>query len=272
MDVHRFFVDLSLGGLSSAAVSTFWLTPIDRIKLAITFSHLDPRIKSGELPPYKSFVDCGFRLMKEGRLWEGNVAACLIRMPTPAFSLAFNDCFKNTFPKCNPTVEFAKFLGANLACGSLAAACALIATHTLARENLKGLCKDFGLSVATQISYRGLQLGCFSTLTGLNPSKNDKGLRGAASTFTAALLANLVGCAVASPINAVDRRLRMQSEWPMERHWVKSSLDCLERMVAEEGVASLFRGFTGYGRGGALLLLFYDRAQTSLGPRAVRPF
>merc|ERR1711957_1138972 len=80
----------------------------------------------------------------------------------------------------------------------------------------------FGVSVVGIVGYRGLQLGTFDTITGMNPYKTDRGLLGAATTFAA----------------------------------------------AEEGLAKgLYKGFLANcvrSVGGALVLVFYDRAKNSL--------
>merc|ERR1711933_310930 len=47
------------------------------------------------------------------------------------------------------------------------------------------------------VGYRGLQLGCFDTITGLNPWKSDKGILGAVSTFGAAQTAITIGAGAA---------------------------------------------------------------------------
>merc|ERR1712157_477848 len=44
----------------------------------------------------------------------------------------------------------------------------------------------FGVSVVGIVGYRGLQLGCFDTITGLNPYQSDRGVLGAVTTFAAA--------------------------------------------------------------------------------------
>merc|ERR1712146_579175 len=51
----------------------------------------------------------------------------------------------------------------------------------------------FGVSVVGIVGYRGLQLGTFDTITGLNPFKDDKGILGAVSTFAAAQTAITIG-------------------------------------------------------------------------------
>merc|ERR1712060_1015152 len=133
------------------------------------------------------------------------------------------DTFKKMFPKYNPKTEFAQFFGANLVSGGMAAAGSLTIVYPLdyARTRLasdvgsgkksfsglgdciaktiKGpggflaLYTGFGVSVVGIVGYRGLQLGCFDTITGLNPYKSDKGILGAASTFAAAQTAITIG-------------------------------------------------------------------------------
>merc|ERR1712039_1167185 len=72
----------------------------------------------------------------------------------------------------------------------------------------------FGVSVVGIVGYRGLQLGTFDTITGLNPYKSDKGILGAASTFAAAQTAITIGAGATYPFDTVRRRLQMQSEKP----------------------------------------------------------
>merc|ERR1719229_2045776 len=87
----------------------------------------------------------------------------------------------------------------------------------------------FGVSVVGIVGYRGLQLGTFDTITGLNPWKKDKGLIGAGATY---------------PFDTVRRRLQMQSEKPPEEHIYKGTMDCFKKIAAEEGLAAgLYKGF-----------------------------
>merc|ERR1711862_201993 len=136
--------------------------------------------------------------------------------PTQAFNLSFKDTFKKMFPKYNPKTEFMQFFGANLVSGGLAAAGSLCIVYPLdysrtrlasdvgsGKKTFSGLgdCMyktatgpggffalytGFGVSVVGIVGYRGLQLGTFDTITGLNPWKSDKGIVGAVSTFAAA--------------------------------------------------------------------------------------
>merc|ERR1712110_775100 len=87
----------------------------------------------------------------------------------------------------------------------------------------------FGVSVVGIVGYRGIQLGTFDT---------------------------------------VRRRMQMQAEKPPEEHIYKGTGDCFKRIAAEEGLAAgLYKGFIANvvrSVGGALVLVFYDRAKIIL--------
>jgi len=296
-----FAIDFALGGFSGAVAKTI-TAPIERIKLVVQTQDANPKIRSGEVPRYKGIVDCGSRILKEQgmrRFWDGNFTNCIRYFPTQAFNLAFKDSFKKMFPKYNPKTEFLQFFGANLVSGGLAAAGSLTIVYPLdyARTRLASdvgsgkksftglgdcikktaagpggflaLYTGFGVSVVGIVGYRGLQLGTFDTITGLNPWKKDKGIVGAISTFAAAQTAITVGAGATYPFDTVRRRLQMQSEKPPEEHLYKGTMDCFKKVAAEEGlVAGLYKGFGANilrSVGGALVLVFYDRAKTYLG-------
>merc|ERR1712050_544829 len=119
------------------------------------------------------------------------------------------------------------------------------------------------------IPYRGFQLGAFDTIVGLNPYKDDKGIMGAVSTFCAAQTAITLGAGISYPFDTVRRRLQMQAEKPVEEHIYKGTVDCFKKIAAEEGLAKgLYKGFVANivrSVGGALVLVFYDRAKNALG-------
>merc|ERR1712107_286054 len=120
----------------------------------------------------------------------------------------------------------------------------------------------FGVSVVGIVGYR-------DTITGLNPWKKDKGIMGAISTFAAAQTAITFGAGATYPFDTVRRRLRMQSEKPVEEHLYKGTMDCFKKIAAEEGLAKgLYKGFLANvvrSVGGALVLVLYDRAKMYLG-------
>ena len=262
-----FLMDFALGGLSGAIAKTM-TAPIERIKLVIQTQDANPKIRSGEVPRYKGIADCGSRIMSEqgfARFWDGNFTNCIRYFPTQAFNLAFKDTFKKMFPKYNPKTEFGKFFGANLVSGGLAAASSMTIVYPLdyARTRLAsdvgsgkktfsglgdcivktmkgplgffGLYAGFGVSVVGIVGYRGLQLGTFDTIVGINPWKKDKGILGAASTFAAAQTAITIGAGATYPFDTVRRRLQMQSEKPKEQHLYNGTMDCFKKIAAEEG-------------------------------------
>merc|ERR1712147_243238 len=219
--------------------------------------------------------------------------------PTQAFNLAFKDTIKKMFPKYSPKTDFGKFFLVNLASGGLAAAGSLTIVYPLdysrtrlasdvgsGKKTFSGLfdCMKktaagpggymalytgFGVSVVGIVGYRGLQLGCFDTITGLNPYKKDKGVMGAVTTFAAAQTAITVGAGATYPFDTVRRRLQMQSEKPVEEHLYKGTGDCFKKIAAEEGLAAgLYKGFVANilrSVGGALVLVLYDRAKNAMG-------
>jgi len=301
MAAKDFLIDFTLGGVSGAVAKTI-TAPIERIKLVVQTQDANPKIRSGEVPRYTGIADCGMRIYKEQglkRFWDGNFTNCIRYFPTQAFNLAFKDSIKKLFPKYNPKTEFVQFFGANLVSGGLAAAGSLSIVYPLdyARTRLASdvgsgkktfsglgdcikktmagpggflaLYTGFGVSVVGIVGYRGLQLGTFDTITGINPYKKDKGILGAVSTFGAAQTAITFGAGATYPFDTVRRRLQMQSEKPVEEHLYKGTLDCFRKIAAEEGLAKgLYKGFVANvarSVGGALVLVFYDRAKTYLG-------
>jgi len=298
--MKSFMIDFTLGGVSGAVAKTL-TAPIERIKLVVQTQDANPKIRSGEVPRYKGIVDCGVRIYKEQgmkRFWDGNFTNCIRYFPTQAFNLAFKDTFKKMFPKYDPNKNFGLYFGSNLISGGLAAACSLCIVYPLdysrtrlasdvgkGKKTFSGLydCMyrtatgpggfmalytGFGVSVVGIVGYRGLQLGTFDTITGMNPYKTDKGFMGAISTFVAAQTAITIGAGATYPFDTVRRRLQMQSEKPVEEHLYKGTMDCFSKIAKEEGMAAgLYKGFLANvvrSVGGALVLVFYERAKNYL--------
>merc|ERR1719352_1919574 len=296
-----FLIDFTLGGVSGAVAKTL-TAPIERIKLVIQTQDANPKIRSGEVPRYTRMLDCGQRIMREqgvSRFCDGNLTNCIRYFPTQAFNLAFKDTFKKMFPKYNPNTEFAKFFGANLVSGGLAAAGSLTIVYPLdysrtrlasdvgsGKKTFSGLfdCMKktaagpggfmalytgFGVSVIGIVGYRGIQLGTFDTITGLNPYSKDTGALGFFSTFAAAQSAITFGAGATYPFDTVRRRLQMQSEKPVEEHIYKGTMDCFKKIAADEGLAAgLYKGFIANvirSVGGALVLVLYERSKMYLG-------
>jgi solute carrier family 25 (adenine nucleotide translocator) protein 4/5/6/31 len=294
-------MDFLLGGFSGAIAKTM-TAPIERVKLLIQTQDANPKIRSGEVPRYTGIVNCFQRVNSEQgfqAFWRGNFTNCIRYFPTQAFNLSFKDSIKKLFPKYNPKKEFMQFFGVNMASGGMAAAGSLCIVYPLdyARTRLASdvgggkktfnglgdclkktasgpggffsLYAGFGVSLMGIIPYRGFQLGAFDTIVGLNPYKDDIGVLGALSTFGAAQVAITAGAAISYPFDTVRRRLQMQAEKPVEEHIYKGTTDCLKKIAAEEGVGKgLYKGFVANifrSIGGALVLVFYDRAKKVLG-------
>jgi solute carrier family 25 (adenine nucleotide translocator) protein 4/5/6/31 len=300
-NMKDFAVDFVLGGTSGAVAKTL-TAPIERIKLVIQTQDANPKIRSGEVPRYTGIGNCASRILAEQgmkRFWDGNATNCIRYFPTQAFNLAFKDSIKRLFPKYSPKTDFAKFFMVNLASGGLAAAGSLTIVYPLdyARTRLASdvgsgkktfsglfdciqktmagpggfmaLYTGFGVSVVGIVGYRGLQLGTFDTIAGINPWKSDKGILGIVTSFISAQTAITFGAGATYPFDTVRRRMQMQSEKPKEEHIYKGTLHCFQKIAADEGLAAgLYKGFIANvirSVGGALVLVLYERSKMYLG-------
>merc|ERR1719281_2322472 len=300
VSLQDFLIDFAAGGVSGAVSKTI-TAPIERVKLVIQTQDANPKIRSGEVPRYTGIGNCFSRIMSEqgfAAFWRGNFTNCIRYFPTQAFNLAFKDSIKKMFPKYNPKKEFAQFFMVNLASGGLAAAGSLSIVYPLdyARTRLAsdvgsgkktfnglfdciaktakgplgpaGLYAGFGVSLVGIVAYRGIQLGTFDTIAGLNPYKNDKGMLGLFSTFVAAQTAITFGAGATYPFDTIRRRLQMQSEKPVEERIYAGTLDCFKKIAKDEGMGAMYKGFVANilrSVGGALVLVLYDRAKMYLG-------
>jgi solute carrier family 25 (adenine nucleotide translocator) protein 4/5/6/31 len=261
----------------------------------------NPKIISGEVPRYTGIGNCFSRIYSEqgmAAFWRGNFTNCIRYFPTQAFNLAFKDSIKKMFPKYSPKTEFAQFFMVNLCSGGLAAAGSLCIVYPLdyARTRLasdvgsgkktfnglfdcisktaKGpggflsLYNGFGVSVVGIVGYRGIQLGTFDTIAGLNPYSKDTGALGFFSTFAAAQSAITFGAGATYPFDTIRRRLQMQSEKPKDQQLYTGTSDCFQKIMRDEGISALYKGFVANifrSVGGALVLVIYDRSKSYLG-------
>lgn len=288
--------DFLLGG-TAGAVSKTITAPIERVKLIIQTQDANPLIRSGEVPRYNGISDTFMRVAKEQGVkayWAGNFTNCLRYFPTQAFNLAFKDKIKRSFPKYSPKEQFWSFFAVNLASGGLAGAGSLCVVYPLdyARTRLasdvgsgkktfnglgdclvktaKGpqgilsLYNGFGISVAGIIPYRGVQFGLNDTILGLNPWKLETGPTGIASKWAGAQFSVIMSGFVTYPFDTVRRRLQMQSEKPVNERIYKGAFHCAQKIMAEEGAKSMFKGAGANvlrGTGAALVLVIYNELQ-----------
>jgi len=267
----NFFVDFMMGGVS-AAVSKTAAAPIERIKLLI--QNQDEMIKQGRLSePYKGIGECFSRtIQNEGfaSLWRGNVANVIRYFPTQALNFAFKDYFKRMFGYKKDRDGYWMWFMGNMASGGAAGACSLAFVYsldyartrlandnksakkggerqfnglidvyrkTLASDGIVGLYRGFVISCVGIVVYRGLYFGMYDSIKPvlLTGTLEDN--------FLAAFLLGwgiTIGAGLASyPIDTVRRRMMMTSGAAVKYN---SSLHCMQEIVKNEGVKSLFKG------------------------------
>lgn len=128
-----------------------------------------------------------------------------------------------------------------------------------------GLYRGFGISVIGIVAYRAAYFGMYDT--------------GKAAFFADAKKANFfamwgfaqfvtVSAGIISyPLDTVRRRLMMQSGKKGGDIQYTGTMDCIKKMIAQEGPRSFFKGSLSNvirGTGGALVLVFYDKIQAAL--------
>jgi len=288
-----FLIDFALGGVSGTIAKTC-TAPIERVKLLIQTQDANPKIRSGEVARYTGIADCFIRVNKEQgfkAFWRGNLTNCIRYFPTQAFNFAFKDSIKKIFPKADPKTEFGKFFMINMASGGLAGAGSLMIVYpldyartrlasdvgsgkaqfnglfdcikkTVSAGGMGALYNGFGVSVLGIIPYRGVYFGLYDTLREKNPYKSDRGLLGIASKFAVAQFTAISAGYASYPMDTVRRRLQMQSEKPVEEWIYSGTMDCFKKIIAEEGVTSLFKGAGANALrtvGSAMVLVLYDQ-------------
>lgn len=296
----NFLADFAAGGISGAVAKTA-TAPIERVKLIIQTQDANPLIKSGKVARYTGIGNCFTRVYSEQGLkafWRGNFTNVIRYFPTQAFNFAFKDTIKALFPKYSAKTEFGMFFLVNMASGGLAGAGSLCIVYPLdyARTRLasdvgsgqksfnglgdclvktmKGpggvgaLYNGFGVSVMGIIPYRGVYFGMYDSLCGINPFKNDKGLIGLGSKFAIAQCTAITAGYASYPFDTIRRRLQMQSEKPVEEWLYKGTVDCLFKIMKEEGTGALFKGAGANALrtvGSAMVLVLYGEIKTAMG-------
>jgi len=267
----NFAVDFLMGGVS-AAVSKTAAAPIERVKLLI--QNQDEMIKQGRLSePYKGIGDCFGRTIKDegfAQLWRGNTANVIRYFPTQALNFAFKDYFKRTLGFNKDRDGYWWWFVGNMASGGAAGATSLFFVYsldyartrlandnksakkggtrefnglidvyrkTLASDGVAGLYRGFTISCVGIIVYRGLYFGMYDSIKPVLLTGD------LADNFLASFLLGwgiTIGAGLASyPIDTVRRRMMMTSGQAVK---YKSSIDCFQQVVKNEGVKSLFKG------------------------------
>ncbi|KAL6927145.1 hypothetical protein ACO0SA_003435 [Hanseniaspora valbyensis] len=292
MAESNFLIDFLMGGVSAAVAKTA-AAPIERVKLLI--QNQDEMIKQGTLDKrYTGIVECFKRTAaQEGvaSFWRGNTANVIRYFPTQALNFAFKDKIKVLF-NFKKEESYAKWFAGNLAAGGMAGALSLMFVYsldyartrlaadskgakkggerqfnglvdvykkTLASDGFAGLYRGFLPSVVGIVVYRGLYFGLYDSL---KPVVLTGSLEG---SFLASFLLGWVvttGASTASyPLDTVRRRMMMTSGQAVK---YAGALDCFQKVVAAEGVATLFKGCGANilrGVAGAGVISLYDQLQ-----------
>jgi solute carrier family 25 (adenine nucleotide translocator) protein 4/5/6/31 len=276
--------DFMLGG-AAAAVSKTAAAPIERVKLLLQ--------NAGEMPagfkPYAGIVDVFRRVpQEEGFLafWKGNWANVLRYFPTQALNFAFKDFYKQWFEQPR-SAGFVPYLLGNMASGGAAGATSLMVVYPLdfARTRLAmdtkkgaereftgtvdvilktakasgwgkgGVYNGFVVSCVGIVFYRGAYFGLYDTFADNDVMKKGgfltKFALGYAVTVTAGLLSY--------PLDTIRRRMMMTSGKHAGKY--KNSIDCTRKILAQEGLASMYKGAGSNilrGLAGALVLVGFD--------------
>ena len=120
------------------------------------------------------------------------------------------------------------------------------------------------LSAFGIVMYRAPYFGIFDTLKEINPFKEEakKGTAlGLFSKFVIAQTTAIIAGFISYPFDTVRRRLQMQAEKPKEQWLYSGTLDCAVKIVKDEGMGAMFKGFAANvlrTLGGALVLVGYD--------------
>jgi solute carrier family 25 (adenine nucleotide translocator) protein 4/5/6/31 len=128
----------------------------------------------------------------------------------------------------------------------------------------RGLYNGFGVSVIGIIPYRGVYFGMYDSLSGLNPLRDHPGALALGVKFAIAQTTAITAGYVSYPFDTVRRRLQMQSEKPKAEWLYNGTLDCLRKIVKEEGATALFKGAGANvirTLGSALVLVLYDEVK-----------
>jgi len=297
--VFSFLKDFCAGGVAGAVAKTL-TAPIERVKLLIQTQDANPKIISGEVARYTGIANCFTRVASEHgfmAFWRGYTVNVIRYFPTQAFNFAFKDTIKAIFPKYNSKTDFWKFFATNLASGGAAGAGSLTIVYpldyartrlasdvgsgnpqftglvdclmkTAAGGGIMSMYNGFGVSVVGIVAYRGPYFGVYDTLKDLNPFKKDTGIVGLFSKFCIAQTTAIIAGFISYPFDTVRRRLQMQSEKPRDQWLYSGTLDCTMKIIKDEGVGAMFKGFGANvlrTLGGALVLVGYDEIKRMLG-------
>lgn len=276
--------DFLLGG-TAAAVSKTIAAPIERVKLLLQ----NQGEQSAITKPYKGIIDVFVRVPAEqgvASLWRGNMANVVRYFPTQALNFMFKDFYKGYLERPRSAGFWPCLLG-NMASGGAAGATSLLVVYPLdfARTRLAvdvgkgdnrefkgtidcilktakssgwgrgGVYNGFVVSCVGIVFYRGAYFGLYDTFANTPEMKAGGFMYKFALGYSVTVAAGLLSY----PLDTVRRRMMMTSGKHAGKY--KNSVDCLKKVLTQEGPAALYKGAGSNilrGLAGALVLVGFD--------------
>jgi len=276
--------DFMLGGVA-AAVSKTIAAPIERVKLLLQNQGENAAITK----QYKGIIDVFVRVPAEqgfASLWRGNLANVIRYFPTQALNFMFKDFYKQYLERPRSEGFFPCLLG-NMASGGAAGATSLLVVYPLdfARTRLAvdvgkgssreftgtidcilktsrsagwgkgGVYNGFTVSCVGIVLYRGAYFGLYDSVTDLDMFKG----AGFLMKFGVAYGVTVVAGLFSYPLDTVRRRMMMTSGKSAGKY--KSSVDCFNQVMKNEGVSAMYKGAGSNvlrGLAGSLVLVGFD--------------
>jgi len=279
--------DFALGG-SAAAISKTIAAPIERVKLLLQNQGESKSITK----PYTGIVDVFVRVPQEQGVlsfWRGNFANVIRYFPTQALNFAFKDFYKQYLEQPRSAGFFPCLLG-NMASGGAAGATSLLVVYPLdfARTRLAmdvgsgkarefsgtfdcilktakssgwgkgGVYNGFVVSCVGIVLYRGAYFGIYDTVADLPVMKG----AGFLTKFSLGYAVTVTAGLISYPLDTIRRRMMMTSGKDAGKY--KSSIDCGQQVLKNEGMKAMYKGAGSNilrGLAGALVLVSFDYAK-----------
>jgi len=260
--------------------------PIERVKLLLQNQGESSTISK----PYKGIADVFVRVPQEqgfAAFWRGNTANVIRYFPTQALNFAFKDFYKQWFEQPR-SAGFWPCLMGNMASGGAAGATSLLVVYPLdfARTRLAmdtgkgdarefkgtfdcimktakssgwgkgGVYNGFACSCTGIILYRGAYFGIYDTVA---PMMSQTGSSGFLMKFSLAYAVTVAAGLISYPLDTIRRRMMMTSGKHAGKY--TSSIDCAQKILAQEGVKAMYKGAGSNilrGLAGSLVLVGFD--------------
>jgi len=280
----NFILDYVLA-FTSASISCLATAPVNR---ALAIVQTQGTIKNLQTP-YTGVLDCIARVYREEglkHLWRGTSAAIAGKASGLIFQFNLNDFFKTILCPFNPKTDYTKVVIGNILSGMTAGAVSRIFTHPFGvvriqlaadlgkgpqdrkfiglrdcwkniyrTSGAQGLYKGFLLSILQNSVYRGLYFGIYDTLKHVLFDQKTSTM----FKFLVAQTTTTLSLFAVYPIEVVKHRLMIQGG-RVEPDY-SNAIDCVKKMVKNEGVRSLYKGFaftTGLNVSSSIALVLYD--------------